>query len=113
MTKAMFITLEYLQCSSTYQLKAYQLCFFTETLWLFLGATFWSLKIFGHLVYSSIKTCCNSVFILYFQAFKQKWFDFFCHFEIVSVLWLQKNQLASLCETAGQCNTLMPPTNWV
>ena len=42
--KQCLFTLEYLRCSSTYQFKAYQLCFFTETYWLFLAVTFWSLK---------------------------------------------------------------------
>ena len=111
--KQCLFTLEYLQCSSTYQFKAYQLCFFTETFWLFLAETFWSLKNFGHLVHSCIKTCCNSVYGLYFQAFWPKWFNFLCHFENVSVLWLKKNQLVSLFERAGHCYILMPATNWV
>jgi len=38
---------------------------------------FFSLKHFGHLSHSCIKTCHNSVFSLFFQTFWPKWRNFF------------------------------------
>jgi len=45
------------------------LCFFAETFRSFLAETFWSLKHFGHLSHSCVKTRHKSVFSLYFQTF--------------------------------------------
>ena len=51
----------------------------------FVAETFWSLKDFGHLSHSCIKTRRNSVFSLYFQTFWPKWLIFFGHFKNISV----------------------------
>jgi len=58
MTKAMFVYIGIFALFMTYQFKAYQLFFFTETCCLFLAETFLSLKHFGRLSHSCIKTCC-------------------------------------------------------
>jgi len=51
----------------------------------FFAETFWSLKHFGHLSHSCIKTRHNTVFSLYFQTFWPKLRNFFGHFKNVSV----------------------------
>jgi len=109
--KQCFFTLEYLQCSSTYQCKAYQPFFFTETFCLFLAETFWSLKHFSRLSHSCIKTCCNSVFCL-FRASDRNDLIFLSFWKRFSLM-TKKKQLTSLFERAVQCYILMPATNWV
>ena len=49
------------------------LLFFAEAFQWFLVEIFWSLKYFGHLSHSCIKTCHETVLSLYFQTFLLKW----------------------------------------
>jgi len=56
----------------------------------FFAKTFWSLKHFGHLSRSCIKTRRNSVFRLYFQTFWPKWLNCFRSFQNHFGLWPKK-----------------------
>ena len=67
--------------------------FFAETFRSFFADTFWSLKHFGHLSHSCVKTCCNSVYNLYFQTSWAKWLG---HFKKILVYDWNKTQVASI-----------------
>jgi len=59
--------------------------FFAETFRSFLAETFWSLKHFGNLSHSCVKTRHKSVFTFSFKHSDRNGFTFFGHFKNVSV----------------------------
>ena len=82
-----------MHCSNSHQLKC--VCynsplFFAETIRSFFAEKFWSLKHFGHLSHSCIKTSCNRFFSSYFYTFWPNWLKFFRSFQDHFGLWPEK-----------------------